>query len=190
MESTLILDKTHLNALALLERVGKLLEGAAEQLGLLPQVGGEEAVGVGDGDEAGLEGVLEGLGGAGRRRVGVLDTGELQEALDGGGGDEAGTAGGRDEANGDGTALAGLLAGQGVRLTEVVAPVAATDGDDGELGDDDGGANGRGDFLGGLDAETDVALGVTDDDDGLETSTLTGTGLLLDGLDLWVGDVR
>jgi hypothetical protein len=29
-----------------------------------------------------------------------------------------------------------------------------------------------------------VALGVTDDNDGLEAGTLTGTGLLLDGLDL------
>lgn len=71
-----------------------------------------------------------------------------------------------------------------MRLTKVVAPVAAADGDDGELGDDDGGADSSGNFLGGLDAETDVALGVTDDDDGLETGTLTGTGLLLDGLDL------
>jgi hypothetical protein len=71
-----------------------------------------------------------------------------------------------------------------VRLTEVGAPVTSSDGDNAELGNDDGGADGGCDFLGGLDAETDVALGVTDDDDGLETGTLTGTGLLLDGLDL------
>ena len=71
-----------------------------------------------------------------------------------------------------------------MRLTEVGTPVASSDGDDGELGDDDGGTDGSGDFLGGLDAETDVALGVTNDDDGLESGTLTGTGLLLDGLDL------
>jgi hypothetical protein len=37
-------------------------------------------------------------------------------------------------------------------------------------------------ILGGLDSETNVALGVTDEDNGLETGTLTGTGLLLDGL--------
>lgn len=29
-----------------------------------------------------------------------------------------------------------------------------------------------------------MALGVTDDNNGLETGTLTGTGLLLDGFDL------
>ena len=68
--------------------------------------------------------------------------------------------------------------------TEVGAPVTTTDGDDAQLGDDDGGADSGGNLLGGLDAETDVTLGVTNDDNGLETGTLTGTGLLLDGLDL------
>ena len=68
--------------------------------------------------------------------------------------------------------------------TEVGAPVTTADGDDAELRDDDGSTDGGSDFLGGFDAETDVALGVTDDDDGLEAGTLTGTGLLLNGLDL------
>lgn len=71
-----------------------------------------------------------------------------------------------------------------MRQTEVGAPVSSSDGDDAQLGDDDGGTDSSGDFLGGLDSETDVALGVTNDDDGLESSALTGTGLLLDGLDL------
>jgi hypothetical protein len=84
----------------------------------------------------------------------------------------------------DGTTLAGLLDGQRVRLTEVGTPVTATDGEDSELGNGDSGTDGSGDFLGGLDAETDVTLAVTDEDDGLEAGTLTGTGLLLDGLDL------
>ena len=84
----------------------------------------------------------------------------------------------------DGTALAVDLGWQRVRLTEVGAPVTSSDGDDGELGDDDGGADGSCDFLGGLDTETNVALRVTNDDDGLETGALTGTGLLLDRLDL------
>ena len=73
-----------------------------------------------------------------------------------------------------------------MRLTEVGAPVTAADGNNRELGNDDGGADGGSDFLGGLDTKTNVALGVTDDDDSLEAGTLTGTGLLLDGLDLFV----
>ena len=87
--------------------------------------------------------------------------------------------------DGNGTALARLLDGNGVRLTKVGAPVSATDGDDVELGNNDGGADGGSDFLGGLDTETDVAVGVTDEDDGLEAGTLTGTSLLLDRLDLF-----
>ena len=71
-----------------------------------------------------------------------------------------------------------------MRLTKVGAPVSATDGEDSELGDGDSSADGGSNFLGGLDSETDVALTVTDENDGLETGTLTGTGLLLDGLDL------
>lgn len=71
-----------------------------------------------------------------------------------------------------------------MRLTEVGTPVTTTDGHDTELGDDDGGADGSSDFLGRLDSETDVAVAVADDDNGLETCALTGAGLLLDGLDL------
>ena len=71
-------------------------------------------------------------------------------------------------------------------FTKIGTPVTTTDGQDGEFGDDDGGADGGGDFFGGLDAETDVTFAVTDDDDGLESSALTGAGLLLDWLDLFV----
>jgi hypothetical protein len=84
----------------------------------------------------------------------------------------------------DGTTLSTLLDGDGVRLSEVGAPVSTTDGHNSQLGNDDGGADGSGNFLAGLDTETDVTVRVTDDDDGLEAGTLTGTGLLLDGLDL------
>lgn len=178
------LPQPRLVPLALTEHIAVLLQRAARQLGLLPQVGGEESVCVGDGDEGGLEGVLEGLGGTGRGGVDVLHTSKLEETLDGGRGDEAGTAGSGDETDGDGTALAGLLGGERVRLTEVGTPVTSSDGHNAELGDDDGRADGGSDFLGGLDAETNVALGVTNDNDGLETGALTGTGLLLDGLDL------
>jgi len=83
--------------LALAQNITELLQRAADKLSLLPEVGGEEAVGVDDGDKGGLEGVLEGLGGAGRGCVGVLDTSELEETLDGGGGNETSTAGSGDK---------------------------------------------------------------------------------------------
>lgn len=87
----------------------------------------------------------------------------------------------------DGTALSTLLGGQRVRLTQVGTPVTSSDRQNAELGNDDGGTDGSSNFLGGLDSETDVTLAVTDDNDGLEAGTLTGTGLLLDRLDLLFG---
>lgn len=86
--------------------------------------------------------------------------------------------------DGNGTTLGALLDGQRVRLTEVGTPVTSPDGQNAELGNDDSSTDGGSDFLGGLDTETNVTLGVTDDNNGLETGTLTSTGLLLDGLDL------
>jgi hypothetical protein len=49
-----------------------------------------------------------------------------------------------------------------VRVGNVRTPVASADGDDGELGDDDGAADGGGDLLGALDTETDVAGSVSE----------------------------
>lgn len=68
--------------------------------------------------------------------------------------------------------------------TEVGAPVTTSHGDDAELGNDDRSADGGCDFLGGLDTQTDMALRITDDDNGLESSPLAGAGLLLNGFDL------
>ena len=81
----------HLVALALTQHIAVLLERAAGELSLLPKVGSQEAVGVGDGDEGGLEGVLKGLGRTGRGRVSVVDTSQLQQTLHGGRSDKAGT---------------------------------------------------------------------------------------------------
>lgn len=86
--------------LAVPKGVGKLLQRAPDELRLLPQIGGQEAVCVGDGREAGLERVLEGLGRTGRGCVGILNTGELEETLDSGRSDKGGTARGRDKLKG------------------------------------------------------------------------------------------
>lgn len=160
------------------------LEGRGGEGSLGPQVGGQEAVGVGNGNEGGLEGVLQSSGRAGGSGVDILDTSELQKLLDSGGGNNGRTSGSGDESNVDGSTLSGGLGGDGVRLTERRTPVSSSNGDDGELGNDDGGSDGGGNLLGGLDAETNVAVGVSNDNDSLESGSLTGSGLLLHGLDL------
>jgi len=68
--------------------------------------------------------------------------------------------------------------------TDLVSPVSSSDGDDVDLGQSDGSSNGGGNFLGALDSKSDVSVSVSNDDEGFESGSLTGSGLLLDGHDL------
>jgi hypothetical protein len=92
-----VLQCCSLVTLALTQHIRVLLQRAAIELRLLPEIGSEEAVGAGDSDEASLERVLERLGGAGGCSVDVVHTGELEQTFDGWRGDETGTAWGWDE---------------------------------------------------------------------------------------------
>lgn len=87
----------HLVALAFTQDITELLQWAADELSLLPQVGGKETVCVADSKESGLESVLEGLGRTGGGCVGILDTSKLEETLDSRGGNETGTTGSGDK---------------------------------------------------------------------------------------------
>jgi hypothetical protein len=105
--------------------------------------------------------------------VTVLDTTHLQHSLGSGSGDDTGTSGytvsiepdqiaarehtGRDKSAHDGTGLSRDLARDSVRLGNVRTPVTSSNGNDGELGVDNGTSDGTGDFLGTLHTETDVS---------------------------------
>jgi len=166
------------------QEVRVCMVGSGAQGHLLPQIGGQVGVRLGDGSIGGLGEVAEGSSGATGRGVAILNTGHGQQLLGHGGRDDAGTTGGGDEAHGDGTALAGDLAGHGVGLADLVAPVATAHGHHGQLGQDDGAADGGGHFLAALNTQTNVAVVVADGHEGLETGTLTSTRLLLHGHDL------
>ena len=71
-----------------------------------------------------------------------------------------------------------------MRRTKIGTPVTSPDWQNAELRNNDGGTDGSGNFLRRLDTKTNMTLRVSDDDDSLESSTLTGTSLLLDWLDL------
>jgi hypothetical protein len=71
-----------------------------------------------------------------------------------------------------------------VRLTKVGTPVTTTNGDNGKLGKDDTTTDSGSNFLSTLDTQTNMTIFVTNDNKGLETSTLTGSGLLLNRHDL------
>jgi hypothetical protein len=69
-------------------------------------------------------------------------------------------------------------------ITDLVTPIASSDWDQGKLSSNESTLDGNLDFLGELDTETDVTVLITDGNDGLESGSLTGLGLLLDRHDL------
>jgi len=164
--------------------VGELLIRGRGDGGLLPQIGGQDLVGVLQGSEASLHEITFGLGVTGRASEAIRDTSESHKLLSGGGTDNTGTTGGRNQSDGDGTTFTGDLHGDGMGETELGAPVTTTDGDQVDLGGDQTTTDGEGNLLGGLDTEADVTRAITNADEGLESVALTGGGLLLDGHDL------
>jgi len=75
------------------------------------------------------------------------------------------------------------LGGDGMDTTDLGTPISSSDGDQVHLGVNEGTLDGNLDLLGDLDADTDVTLSVTDGDNSLESGSLSGLGLLLDGED-------
>ncbi|RZR99261.1 hypothetical protein BHM03_00028775 [Ensete ventricosum] len=90
----------------------------------------------------------------------------------------------RHHPDGHGRTLSGNLARHCMRLPDHVSPVASSNMDNRELGKNDGATDGGGDLLGALDAEVNMAVGVTNNDESLELGELAGTGLLLGGYNL------
>jgi len=164
--------------------VGELLVGSGQELGVGPEIGGQERVGLGEGIEGGLDEVSESLGSSGGRGEAIVNSGVVKNLLGDLSGDNTGTTGSGHETHADGTALSGHLHGDSVGLTDSVTPISSADGNNVDLGVDDGSADGGGNFLGALDSESDVSVVVSDNDECLKAGTLTGTGLLLDGHDL------
>jgi len=175
-----------LSGLLLLEFLKLLVEldeGRLHEVGSGPQIGGKKSVGLLESREGGEGVVLSSSGLTSARGVHILDTRELDDLLGNLGGDDTGTSGGRDHSNGTGAGLALNLGGDGMDTTDSGAPVASSDGDDVDLGGDESTLDGDLDFLADLDTDTDVTLSVTASDDSLESGSLTGLGLLLDGED-------
>lgn len=78
-----------------------------------------------------LNEISKSLGGTPRGSEDIIDSGELQDLLGNPSGNDSGTTRGRDHADGDGTALSGDLAGNGVWLPDLITPVAPPNGNNG-----------------------------------------------------------
>ena len=159
-------------------------KGGGVVLGLGPEIGGKVLVGVTEGHVDGLDEVLGGSGVTGGGGVAIIDTSELQEFLGDGSTDNTGTTGSGHELGSDGTGLSSDLHGNGMDVTDLVSPVTSTDGDEAELGGNKGTLDSNLDFLGDLDAETNMTVLVTDGNNSLKAGSLSSLGLLLDGDDL------
>lgn len=168
----------------LLKVVGVELNwGLGERL-FLPLVWAQVATGLGNRLEGGLGEVAKRGSAALGTGVHIVVAGEREDLLGHWRRNDTGTAWGRDQSHVDGATLGVHLARHGMRFTELGSPVSATDRDNGELGEHDGRADRVCDFLRALDTESDVTVAVTDHNSGLESGSLTGTGLLLDRLHL------
>jgi len=153
-------------------------------LGGFPKIGGQVLVSFLEGVESSLQEVFSSLGATSSTGLNILNTGHLQDLLGGGGSDDTRTSGTGDQSDSDGTTLTGDLGGDSVGVTDLVTPISSSDGDHVQLSIDDSTLNGTLDFLGDLNTETEVTFGVTDEDDSLESGSLTSGSHLLYGLDL------
>jgi hypothetical protein len=166
------------------KEIGVLLERSSSQGIFLPEIRLKVAISVTESVEKSLDEVTHGTGVTTSGGVAIINTSHGQKTLSTGGRDQSSTTGGRDETNTDGTALSSHLGGDGVGHTTLTSPVSTTDGGDVELGSKDGTTDGGGNLGGALNSKTDVSIGITNSNEGLETSTLTSRTLLLNGHDL------
>jgi hypothetical protein len=166
------------------EPVGVDTERRGNILGLGPQVRGQVGVRLAESGVGSLDEILGSTGVTSGTSVHILDTGELQDLLWDGGSDNTGTAGSGGKLDANGTTLTGALACNSMDLSNFVTPETAADGNEVKLGNDKSALDSNLDFLGDLDAETDVTILVTDNNNSLKAGTLSSLGLLLDGNDL------
>ena len=187
--ATATVATTAITALGLLLRLllEELSEAGVVRLngkGLGPEIGSEVLVGAGESVVGCLEEILGSSGVTRSLSVAILNTSESKHLLGNGGADNTGTTRSGDKLDTDGGALARDLAWDGMDMTDLVTPIAAADGHKAELSVNKGALDSNLDFLGDLDAETNVASHITDSDNSLKAGALTGLSLLLDGDDL------
>jgi len=157
-----------------------LLERRLDEGSRSPHIRGEESVRRTKSIVARLDGVTLGTGVTLGAREDISDTSEGHHLLSRRGTDNTGTTWSWDETHGDRTTLTGALHRDGVWGSELGTPITTADRDQVDLGVEDSTTDGCGDLLAGLPAKTDVTVTVTNSDEALEASALTGGGLLLD----------
>ena len=153
------------------------------EVGLWPEIWGKESVSLLEAHEDGSGEVFSGSGLTSTGGVHIIDTSEGKDLLGNKSGNFTGTSWGWDHSDDARAALSLNLDWDGMWHTDSGTPVSSSDWDELHLGVNEGTLDGDLDFLGDLDTDTNVTLSITGGDDSLESGSLTGLGLLLDGKD-------
>jgi len=158
-------------------------EWGRHEVGLWPEIWGKESIGFLKADKDSSAEVLSGSGLTDAGSVDIIDTGEGKNLLGNESGNATGTSWCWDHSDDARTALSLNLDWDGMWHTDSGTPIASSDWDELHLGVNEGTFNGDLNLLGDLDTNTAVTLSVTGGDNSLESSSLSGLGLLLNGKD-------
>jgi hypothetical protein len=170
-------------AVVLLEPFGVQLNWCFGECFFFPLVWTQVARSFGNSLEGGFGEVTEGGGATFSGSVNIGVSGVREDLLWHWSGNDTGTSWGRDESHMDGSTFGVYLAWNGVWFSKFCTPVTSSDWNNRKLGQNNSRSDGVGDFFGTLDSESDVSGVISDDDGGLESSSLTGSGLFLNWLD-------
>jgi len=160
------------------------VEGDLQQSGFFPQIGGEERVSVGKSGKGGLDEISHSFGASSGRGENVLDSSHGENLLGGSGSDNSSSSGGGYQSYRYGSALSSDFSGDSVGKSDLVSPISSSDWDDSQFGGGDCSSDGSGNFLCAFNSETDVSIEISDNNESLESGSLSGSGLLLNGHNL------
>lgn len=175
-----------------LEEFMVLLEGSLFWFTGSPEVCVEESICLLESIECGFKEVTSCSSFTLTWSVTISNTSQLEYFLGCGGSNDTSTTRSRNESkniyfkfipNSNGSSLTGDFAWNGVRLSNLVTPITFPDWDEIQFSMNDSTFDGTLDFLGGFPSQTNVVFIVSDNNEGLESGSLSGCGLLLHGED-------
>jgi hypothetical protein len=181
---TIVILTINLSQLLLGQEVSVFLVRVVEEGVLLPQLRAQVSVCGTEGVKDSLDKVTHGTCVTTRTGVAIINTSHVQQLLSSRRRNQSSTTRGRNQSDTDGTTLSSDLARDSVRHSTHTTPVSTTDRGDIKLGSSDSTTDGGGNLRGALDSKSQVTGGITDGNEGLETSTLTSRRLLLHRHDL------
>lgn len=158
-------------------------EWRLDELGLWPEIWGQERVGLLEALENSSAEVLSSSGLSGTGSVNIINTSEMKDLLGNLSGNATGTSWCWDHSNDGGTALSSNLDWDSMDVTDEGTPISSSDWDEVDLSVNEGTLDGNLDLLSALDTNTTVTVLVSGGNDSLESSSLSGLSLLLYGKD-------